>query len=113
MFLSRLISTDAVRLEVFKFNYHLWDLVAFAYFNILFHSAAMENVDVIAENGAHLLRTPEDWWSIVLGSGFRWTVDKLGADASLRVCNKNMEWIKSNNIKSIETNVIYAVASKD
>jgi ubiquinone/menaquinone biosynthesis C-methylase UbiE len=78
----------------------------------LFNSAGIENVDVVAENGFHLLHTPEDWWTIVMGSGFRWTVDQLGTDASLRVKNQNIEWIKSNDTKSIETNVIYAVASK-
>jgi ubiquinone/menaquinone biosynthesis C-methylase UbiE len=77
-----------------------------------FNSAGIENVDVVAENGFHLLHTPEDWWTIVMGSGFRWTVDQLGTDASLRVKNQNIEWIKSNDTKSIETNVIYAVASK-
>lgn len=78
----------------------------------LFHSAEIKYVDVIAENGVHLLHTPEDWWTIVLGSGLRWTVDKLGTEASLRVYNHNMQWIKSSDIKSIETNVIYAVAEK-
>ena len=78
----------------------------------LFHSAGIENVDVVAENGVHLLHAPEDWWTIVLGSGFRWTIDKLETEAALRVRDQNIEWIKSNNIKSIETNVIYALASK-
>ena len=78
----------------------------------LFHSAGIKDVDVVAENSFQLLDAPDDWWRIVLGSGFRWTVDKLGAEASGRVQNQNIEWIKSNNIKSIETNVIYAIASK-
>jgi ubiquinone/menaquinone biosynthesis C-methylase UbiE len=79
----------------------------------LFYSAGIKNVDVVAENSIHLLHTPEDWWKIVLGSGFRWTIDKLGTATSLRVQNQNTEWIKLNNIKSIETNVIYAVAAKN
>ena len=78
----------------------------------LFHSARIIDVDVVAENGSHLLHTPEDWWKIVLGSGLRWTINELGAEATLRVHDQNIEWIKSNNARSIETNVIYAVASK-
>ncbi len=78
----------------------------------LFRSAGIINVEVINEEGVHLLHTPDDWWNIVLGSGFRWTIDKLGKEASLRVHNQNMQWIKSHDIQSIETNVIYAVASK-
>jgi ubiquinone/menaquinone biosynthesis C-methylase UbiE len=79
----------------------------------LFYSAGIKNVEVVPENSIHLIHTPEDWWTIVLGSGFRWTIDKLGTETSLRVQNQNTEWIMSNNIKSIETNVIYAVAGKD
>lgn len=78
----------------------------------LFYSAGITNVEVVGESGRHILHSPEDWWKIVLGSGFRWTVDKLHSDAVLRVRNNNMASINSNNIKSIETNVIYAVASK-
>lgn len=79
----------------------------------LFYAGGIQNIDVVAENSTHLIHTPEDWWNIVLGSGFRWTIDKLGAEASLRVQEQNTEWIKVNNIKSIETNVIYAVAIKN
>lgn len=79
----------------------------------LFLSAGIEDIDIVAENGFQLLDTPDDWWRIVLGSGFRWTVDKLGIKASKRVQNENNEWIKANHIKSIETNVIYAVATKN
>lgn len=78
----------------------------------LFHSADIKNVDVSSENAIHPLHTPEDWWTIVLGSGLRWTTDKLGEEAALRVYNQNMQWIKNRGIKSIETNVIYAVAEK-
>lgn len=78
----------------------------------LFSSAEINNVNVIDEKGHHPLHQPEDWWTIVLGSGFRWTVDKLGPEASMRVRSENINWIKMNGIASIETNVIYAIASK-
>ena len=78
----------------------------------LFHSANIRNVEVVAERGTHKLRSPEDWWKIVLGSGFRWTIDQLGVDVALRVHDQNIKSIISDNINSIETNVIYAVASK-
>lgn len=78
----------------------------------LFYDAEIKNVEVTGEDGVHWLLTPEDWWRIVLGSGLRWTMDRLGKDGSARVHDQNMEWIKSHDVKSIETNVIYAVASK-
>lgn len=76
----------------------------------LFHSAGIMNTEVVAEDGIHNLRSPEDWWTIVLGSGFRWTADQLGTAAAARVRHENLEWIKENNVSTIETNVIYAVA---
>ena len=78
----------------------------------LFHSAGIKNVEVVAENGFQPLETPEDWWKIVLGSGFRWTIEKLGVEAARRVHDQNIDWIKVNNIQTIETNVIYAVSTK-
>ena len=78
----------------------------------LFLSAGIDNIDVIAENGSQPLRKPDDWWKIVLGSGFRWTVDRMGPDAADRVRQQNLQWIEANGIKSVETNVIYAIASK-
>lgn len=67
---------------------------------------------MVAENGFQPLETPEDWWKIVLGSGFRWTIEKLGVEAASRVHDQNIDWIKVNNIQTIETNVIYAVSTK-
>ena len=31
------------------------------------------------------LRTPRDWWSIVMGTGLRWTVDQLTEEQATRV----------------------------
>lgn len=58
------------------------------------------------------MRSPEDWWTIVLGSGFRWTVDQLGHDMVEQVRSANLDAIRTNRIYSIETNAIFAVARK-
>ena len=49
---------------------------------------------------------------MVLGSGYRWTVDQVGPEMAERLRNANLAWIRSHNITSVETNVIYAVARK-
>lgn len=79
----------------------------------LFHTARIKNVEVVAEDGLQTLRKPEDWWTIALGSGLRWTIDQMGPEAASRVRKHNLEWIRANGIQSIETNVIYATASKE
>ena len=43
----------------------------------LFDSAGLPAPEIEAENRDELLRLPDDWWTIVLGSGYRGTVDQL------------------------------------
>lgn len=79
----------------------------------LFRAAGITTVDVVAESGAQPLREPEDWWTIALGSGLRWTIDQMGPAVAERVRRQNLDWITANQVKSVATNVIYAVARKD
>ena len=65
-----------------------------------------------AEAGRHPLRTPEDWWSIVLGSGFRSTVDRLGTPGAERVRRSNLSWLATQQVREIEVNTIYGTATK-
>jgi SAM-dependent methyltransferase len=57
-------------------------------------------------------RSPEDWRTIVIGSGIRSIVDQLGPKAAEQVREANLAWIRSRDITSVETNVIYAMARK-
>jgi ubiquinone/menaquinone biosynthesis C-methylase UbiE len=78
----------------------------------LFKEAGVSPVDVVAESGEQRLSIPEDWWTIVLGSGLRWTVEELGSEAAERVKRHNLAWARSSAVDAVETNVIYAVATK-
>jgi len=78
----------------------------------LFEDAGVLEVDVAAESGKQALATPEDWWTIVLGSGLRWTVEQLGPEAAERVKRDNLDWARRDGVDSVETNVVYAVATK-
>ena len=69
--------------------------------------------EVVTEEGKQVMRTPEDWWTIALGSGLRWTIDQMGPDVAGRVRESNLRWIRENGVDFIETNVIYAVAVKE
>ena len=66
----------------------------------------------MAETGRQNLRSPDDWWTIVLGSGFRWTVEQLGPAAAERVRAANLAEMYRNRIDAIETNAIFATARK-
>ncbi|MFQ5800073.1 MAG: class I SAM-dependent methyltransferase [Bacteroidota bacterium] len=79
----------------------------------LFLDGGVENAEVVAEDGRQALERPEDWWTVALGSGLRWTIDQMGPKAAARVRDANLKWIRDNGVNAIETNVIYAVATKD
>ncbi len=45
----------------------------------------VSNFRVVPEEGRQVLSSPEDWWTIAIGSGLRWTIDQLGKEAAARV----------------------------
>jgi ubiquinone/menaquinone biosynthesis C-methylase UbiE len=68
--------------------------------------------EVIAENRCHALTCPEDWWTIALGSGYRGTIEQLSAAERVAVREANLNFIRDHGIVSLETNALYAVATK-
>ena len=78
----------------------------------LLAEAGISNADILAEDGSQDLGSPEDWWTIVIGSGFRSIVDQMGPDLASRLREANIAQIRSRATASVETNVIYAVARK-
>ncbi len=78
----------------------------------LFGEAGISDVEVIAESSEQPLRSPDDWWTVVLGCGFRWTVEQLGPQAAEQVRRRNLEQMRKNHVAAIETNALFAVARK-
>lgn len=71
--------------------------------------ADISGPDIVAEAGSHPLNSPEDWWLIAMGSGYRGTLAQLDPATMARVREKNLAGI---GCKAITTNVVYAVATK-
>jgi ubiquinone/menaquinone biosynthesis C-methylase UbiE len=80
--------------------------------HLLLSEAGVRNVEVAAEDGQHPIPSPEAWWSAVLGSGYRGTVDQLDAEDREHIRNANLSYIRDANIRSVEANVLYAIATK-
>lgn len=74
--------------------------------------AGLHQVDIIAEQATHPLNTPEDWWTLVMGSGYRGTLDQLDVKQLQRVKQANLNQLQNKSVTEIEANVIYAVAKK-
>jgi hypothetical protein len=68
--------------------------------------------DVTAESGCQDLNAPEDFWTIVLGSGYRGTVEQLDSETRERVRLKTLDPLARQNVRSVETNAVYAIARK-
>ena len=79
---------------------------------MLLRDGGDQNFEVTAEDGYQALRTPEDFWTIALGSGLRWTIDQMGAELAQEVKHEVLDRLATNGVHRVETNVIYAVAGK-
>jgi len=69
-------------------------------------------VEVSLETATHPVRSPEDWWSMMLGSGYRRTIEQLDAEDREQVRQENLNFIRDSGVSCVEANVIYAVASR-
>jgi ubiquinone/menaquinone biosynthesis C-methylase UbiE len=78
----------------------------------LLTDSGIREAEIIAEGGQQVLQTPDDWWTVVQGSGYRWTLEQMDNETVARVRDVNLETLRSIGTKCIETNVIYAVATK-
>jgi ubiquinone/menaquinone biosynthesis C-methylase UbiE len=74
--------------------------------------SGIPHADVVSEEGSQPLRAPEDWWTIILGYGTRWTVEQLAPHHADQVRTANLKWAADNHITSVQTNVIYATVTK-
>ncbi len=66
----------------------------------------------MTEAGTHRLNSPEDWWKIAMGSGYRGALAQLDTELFHCVREENISSLQANRVTAIETNVIYAVATK-
>jgi ubiquinone/menaquinone biosynthesis C-methylase UbiE len=78
----------------------------------LLREAGIVDMEIVAEDGYQTMRSPDDWWTIVLGCGFRWTVEQLKPDEAEQVRSANLAEMRRKNIGVVETNAIFATARK-
>jgi ubiquinone/menaquinone biosynthesis C-methylase UbiE len=78
----------------------------------LLRAGGVTQIDVVAETGHQVLRTPEDFWVIALGSGLRWTIDQLGPTLADQVKREVVDWLATRKVGQVETNVVYAIGHR-
>src|SRR5262245_55480399 len=75
-------------------------------------TAGLNVVEISMEIGTHPVHSPEDWWSMVLGSGYRGTIEQLNAEAREQVRQENLSFVRQESVTSVESNVLYAIATR-
>jgi SAM-dependent methyltransferase len=94
-------------------NYQPWDRIT----NVetlreVLAAGGVDSDDIEAEDGVQRLATPDDWWSIVLGTGYRNTVDQLGPEVAEVVRDQCIRRLTVERVHQVETNVIIYARSR-
>ncbi|MGZ8163881.1 MAG: hypothetical protein ACXWTT_13545 [Methylobacter sp.] len=66
----------------------------------------------MAEQGTHPIASSEDWWTTLLGSGYRGTIEQMEPELVEYVRLANHSFISNAQIQEVQANVLYAVAEK-
>lgn len=105
-------SVREIRPDLYK-GFNPWDRICDPEsVRALLAEGGIQQAEVIAEVGEHPIPSPEAWWSAILGSGYRGTLDQLDTIDRRKVRTANLSYIRDSGITSVEANVVYAIATK-
>jgi ubiquinone/menaquinone biosynthesis C-methylase UbiE len=105
-------SIQRVRPDLYK-GFNPWDRINDeAGLDTVLRQGGVESAKISAEKRLHPIGCAEDWWTIILGSGYRGTIEQLEQSEREEVKRANLAFIHDAKITAIETNVLYAIASK-
>jgi ubiquinone/menaquinone biosynthesis C-methylase UbiE len=100
------------RPDLYK-GFNPWDTITEpAALEQLLSEAGVNHVQIIQESGTHALPSPSAWWALVMGSGYRGTLEQLSTDARERIKTHNLRSLAASGVTAVEANVLYAVATK-
>jgi len=78
----------------------------------LFSQAGVPDPAVEAAAGEHRLDHPDQFWDVVLGSGYRATVDALSPEQRDRVRESLLAELRSGQITLLRTDVVFGTATR-
>ena len=78
----------------------------------LFTRAGVTRPAVLATPGQHHLDHPGQFWEIVLGSGYRATIDALSPGQQDQVRRRLLQRLRSAKITALRTNVVFGTAQQ-
>jgi len=78
----------------------------------LFAKAGVPRASTQAVAGTHNLDTPDGFWDVVLGSGYRSTVEALGAAKRDQLQAQVLGELRARGVTALRTDVIYATVRR-
>ncbi len=100
------------RPDLYK-GYNPWDRINEpAALAAMLIEGGVHTAKIAAESDVQPLNSPEDFWTIVLGSGYRSVIEQLEDASRERVRRATLDSICKQNVRGVETNAIYAIARK-
>lgn len=103
-------SVRKVRPDLYK-GFNPWDRISEVdAVRSLLSAAGLDKVAAVAQSDSQPVNSPEDWWAVIMGSGYRGTIDQLDPSDQERVRLENLDFIRRTSLGSLEANVVYATA---
>ena len=78
-------------------------------FRGVFEAAGISDVDIVTDDDRLPLRSPDDWWRIIMGSGFRRTVAALDDSIARELRKRCDAHIASHGVDHIVNRTHYAI----
>ncbi len=78
----------------------------------LLERSGIDECEVEAVQGEHPLGAPGDFWHIVLGSGYRATVDALAPDQRRTLHSTVLARVQEEDVSTVRTDVVYGLARR-
>lgn len=100
----------AVRPDLVR-GFNPWDdLVSVEQLLDLYASSGIDGAQAELVEAAQELRSEDEWWDVVMGTGFRGTVEELGPAGAAEVRRANLAAMRGTS--SIDVSAVYAAARK-
>jgi ubiquinone/menaquinone biosynthesis C-methylase UbiE len=101
-----------VRPDLYK-GFNPWDRISDpAALRAILNDGGVSDPWIMAEPGTHPVTSPDDWWTMLLGSGYRGTIEQMEPEMVEHVRQANLAFIANTQIQEVQVNVVYAVAEK-
>jgi ubiquinone/menaquinone biosynthesis C-methylase UbiE len=105
-------SIKNVRPDLYK-GFNPWDRIDNpATLRKILDEGGVASSKIVTENRLHPINSADDWWAIILGSGYRGTIEQLTLTERQKIKEANFAFIHDENISAVETNALYALATK-